>query len=162
MQSLLRQERRPLTPENVGYYMDVLSANLQQQLAGDSVNATRHVNDISITFPGALTFPSNSASIHESAKRSLALVATTLREFQKTLVMVEGHTDNRGDAEYNQQLSEKRALAIGKYFVELGVAANRLLIIGVGADRPVGDNQTPAGRSQNRRVEIILQPVTTQ
>ena len=65
-----------------------------------------------------------------------------------------GHTDNVGKADYNQQLSEKRAKAVCDYLITKGVDASQLSFKGYGANTPIGDNATPEGRANNRRTEL--------
>jgi formylglycine-generating enzyme required for sulfatase activity len=77
-----------------------------------------------------------------------------LQEHPKVRVMIEGHTDNTGGDKLNQALSENRAKAIKAEIVKLGIAADRMETIGYGASKPVADNKTAAGRTQNRRVTI--------
>lgn len=68
-----------------------------------------------------------------------------------------GHTDAKGSAEYNQQLSEQRANAVANYlYTHLTLPAKKVTIMGQGATRPVATNQTATGRAQNRRVEIVI------
>ncbi|MFZ1634112.1 MAG: OmpA family protein, partial [Chitinophagales bacterium] len=69
---------------------------------------------------------------------------------------IEGHTDDQGEDKMNQELSDKRAAAVRKYFVSKGIAESRLTSIGYGESKPIADNKTSAGRAQNRRVEIKL------
>ena len=71
-------------------------------------------------------------------------------------VAVVGHTDNTGDFNYNLQLSQRRAKAMVDALVKDGVAADRLAAVGVGSLSPVAPNNTPEGRAQNRRVELVL------
>lgn len=142
--------------------MDVLYANLQQKLNGNIVTTSRHENDIHIIFPGSLTFATNRASINAVASREFSLVADVLNEYNKTLIEVEGHTDNQGDLDYNQQLSEKRALAVGQHLREHSVAINRLVIMGFGTTEPISSNETAEGRAKNRRVKLVLKPVVTE
>jgi outer membrane protein OmpA-like peptidoglycan-associated protein len=73
-------------------------------------------------------------------------------------VEIEGHTDSRGTAEYNQKLSEDRAKSVYNYFVEHGVSASRLSYRGYGLTRPIATNATDEGRQQNRRVELQIIP----
>lgn len=68
---------------------------------------------------------------------------------------IEAHTDNSGDAKLNQTLTEKRAEAISDRLVALGVDCNRLLPVGFGDTKPVGDNNTPEGKSQNNRISFV-------
>lgn len=81
-------------------------------------------------------------------------IAEYLHENMNTRIVVEGHTDNTGSAEKNQTLSEKRAESIKAELIKRGIAANRLETKGYGASKPIGDNNTKAGRTQNRRVTI--------
>jgi outer membrane protein OmpA-like peptidoglycan-associated protein len=87
-------------------------------------------------------------------------VAKVLKEYEKTMVHVTGHTDSTGGYEYNLQLSQKRANAVSSYLAAQGVQPVRLQTQGLGPDRPVATNDNPDGRSQNRRVEITLEPIT--
>ena len=83
-------------------------------------------------------------------------VAATLNEYESLTVEVQGHTDNTGNAEANQRLSQERAEAVMAYLVEKGVAAERLSAVGYGQNRPVAGNDTEAGRAQNRRVAFAV------
>jgi formylglycine-generating enzyme required for sulfatase activity len=81
-------------------------------------------------------------------------IAEYLKENPKTRIVVEGHTDNTGSAEKNQVLSESRAKSIKTELVKRGIEETRLETKGYGASKPIGDNKTKAGRTQNRRVTI--------
>ena len=81
-------------------------------------------------------------------------------EYEKTLVEVAGHTDDTGADTYNQALSERRAGSVASYLQAQGVQPVRFLVVGYGETRPIASNSTEGGRSQNRRVEITLVPVT--
>jgi outer membrane protein OmpA-like peptidoglycan-associated protein len=81
-------------------------------------------------------------------------IAVYLKENPKSRILIEGHTDNTGNADKNQVLSEKRAAAIKAELVKKGIDTNRLETAGLGASRPIADNGTPEGRTQNRRVTI--------
>jgi outer membrane protein OmpA-like peptidoglycan-associated protein len=86
-------------------------------------------------------------------------VSLVLKEFDKTLVDVEGHTDSDGTDEYNQQLSMNRANSVGSYLKSHGVNGQRIVTMGAGESRPIASNGTPQGKQQNRRVELKLQPI---
>jgi len=81
-----------------------------------------------------------------------------VREFDKTLLQINGYTDSTGSFEYNQQLSEQRAQSVARHFLNNGIAASRVRTAGMGPRDPVASNDSPAGRSQNRRVELSLIP----
>ena len=86
-------------------------------------------------------------------------VALVLKEFDKTLIDVEGHTDSDGSDEYNQQLSMQRANSVGNYLQSQGVNSQRIVALGAGESRPIASNATADGKQQNRRVELKLQPI---
>jgi len=91
-----------------------------------------------------------------AAATELDKVVKWLNENPTLNVVIEGHTDNMGAADYNQRLSEERAKSVYEYFVSHGVSASRLSYRGYGLTRPVATNATEAGRQQNRRVELII------
>ncbi|HBQ44123.1 MAG TPA: hypothetical protein DD716_00505, partial [Thiomicrospira sp.] len=71
-------------------------------------------------------------------------------------IEVSGHTDSRGSASFNQNLSEQRADAVKNYLESKDIDSSRILTTGFGESNPVGDNMTAAGRAENRRVELML------
>ena len=144
----------------VGAYMDVQEAKLRDQLAGTGVSVTRVGDEIVLNMPGNLTFDSNSSAIKPNFYGVLNSVALVLKEYQKTIIEVTGHTDSTGTAEYNQTLSEKRAGSVGSYLQGQGIMSQRVLTQGFGQNMPIADNSTAAGREQNRRVELRLVPLT--
>ena len=87
-------------------------------------------------------------------------VAIVLNKYPRTLLDIDGHTDNTGSPKYNQALSERRAVSVGQYLNSRGVDARRLLVVGYGEARPIASNDTEAGRAQNRRVEIRITPLS--
>jgi len=95
-------------------------------------------------------------NLTEEAIIELDKVVSWLKQNPDINVEIEGHTDNRGSAEYNQNLSTERAKSVYDYFVNKGVASHRLAYKGYGLIRPIADNATEAGRQQNRRVELKI------
>jgi len=144
----------------VGNYMDRQEAKLRAQLQGTGVSVTRSGDNIILNMPGNVTFATDSADVSSSFYPVLDSVALVINEFEKTYVDVVGHTDSTGRAEYNQQLSERRAQSVANYLEGHQVLAQRLLVRGLGASSPIASNETPQGRQQNRRVEIVLVPLT--
>lgn len=145
---------------SIGYYMDVQEAKLRQQLQGTGVSVTRNGNDITLNMPGNVTFRSDSADLNQAFFGVLDSVALVLKEYDKTLVEVAGHTDDTGGEAYNQTLSEKRAATVGQYLRTRGINGQRVITVGAGETRPVASNATPDGRQKNRRVELTLAPLT--
>lgn len=145
---------------SIGYYMDVQEAKLRQRLSNSGVSVTRAGNQIILNMPGNVTFNTGSADINAGFYEILNSVSLVLKEYEKTTVDVIGHTDSVGSETFNQQLSEKRARSVAEYLSGQGVLAARLLIAGMGEAQPIASNSTPDGRSQNRRVEIQITPLT--
>jgi outer membrane protein OmpA-like peptidoglycan-associated protein len=133
---------------------------LRAQLQGTGVSVTRNGNDIVLNMPGNVTFQTASSDLNASFFGVLDSVAIVLKEFDKTLVDVEGHTDSVGADDYNLQLSQQRAGTVAGYLRTRGVNDKRIVAVGAGENEPVASNDSPDGRQQNRRVELKLQPIT--
>jgi OOP family OmpA-OmpF porin len=101
-----------------------------------------------------INFNTGESIIDPASYRFLDEVADILAQNPALKVEIQGHTDNRGSAAFNQKLSEKRANAVLDYLVQKGVSRDRLTAAGYGFSRPAASNDTPEGRAQNRRVEL--------
>lgn len=108
-----------------------------------------------IDLPG-VNFESNSDRLVPGAASVLNTAAATLQKNQEISVEVAGHTDSDGTAEYNESLSERRALTVRNYLIERGVNASRVTARGYGESQPVADNGTAAGKAENRRVVLRI------
>ena len=148
-----------LTGAGVGAYMDKQEAKLRAQLQGTGVSVTRNGDDLILNMPGNITFKTASADLNSNFYKVLDSVSLVLKEFDKTLIDVAGHTDSDGSPEYNQQLSLNRANSVGSYLQSHGVNNQRIVTAGAGESQPVASNSTAAGKQQNRRVELKLQPI---
>lgn len=148
-----------LTGAGIGAYMDRQEAKLREQLRGTGVSVTRVGDNITLNMPGHVTFQTDSADLNASFFRVLDSVALVAKEFDKTIIESAGHTDSTGSEQYNQQLSERRAGTVAQYLRSRGIAADRLITVGVGEMRPIASNDTAAGRAQNRRVELTFAPI---
>ncbi len=144
----------------VGYYMDRQEEKLRQQLRGTGVSVTRDGDNIHLNMPGNITFATNSADINGSFYPVLNSVTLVVSEYDKTLIQVAGYTDSTGSSQYNQALSERRARSVSNYFVAREITPARVQTFGMGESDPIATNSTPQGRQQNRRVELILVPVS--
>jgi outer membrane protein OmpA-like peptidoglycan-associated protein len=149
-----------LTGAGVGAYMDRQEAKLRAQLQGTGVSVTRNGNELILNMPGNITFKTASADLNSNFYGVLDSVGLVLKEFDKTLIDVEGHTDSDGSDSYNQQLSLNRANSVGMYLQSHGVNGQRIVTFGAGEARPIASNATAEGKQQNRRVELKLQPIT--
>jgi outer membrane protein OmpA-like peptidoglycan-associated protein len=149
-----------LAGAGVGAYMDQQEAKLRQKLAGTGVSVTRQGDNIVLNMPGNITFKTGSADLNADFYKVLDGVGMVVDEYEKTLIVVEGHTDNVGADDMNQGLSERRAMSVGQYIATKGINGQRVLTAGFGESRPIASNDSEAGRSQNRRVEVRLEPIT--
>ena len=146
----------------VGNYMDKQEAKLRQQMAGTGVDVVRNGDHITLDMPGNVTFGFDSADLNAQFYPVLDKVAGTLKEYDKTVIEVAGHTDSVGSDTYNQGLSQRRATSVASYLSSHGVTGTRVVTIGAGEGHPVASNDTEEGRAQNRRVEITIVPVTQE
>ncbi len=144
----------------VGVYMDRQEAALRQRLANTGVGVVREGDRLILKMPSNITFQTNSSDINSGFYDTLNSVTQVLKEYNKTLINVEGHTDSTGSDAYNQTLSQQRAASVGQYLISQGVDPTRVAAQGFGESRPVASNDDPSGRQQNRRVELELAPLT--
>ncbi|MBI3147701.1 MAG: OmpA family protein [Betaproteobacteria bacterium] len=134
--------------------IDGLIADLNAKVIGQ---------EIAIELPGDVLFEFDQAAIRKEAEPTLSKVAELLAAHSRSRVRIEGHTDAKGEAKYNQQLSERRAESVKAWLVTQGAVAANLATRGFGKTKPVAPNakpdgsDDPAGRQKNRRVEIRIQ-----
>lgn len=143
----------------VGHYMDQQEAATRDALASvEGVNIVRNGNELFVTFRSDNQFEVGSFTFNPAAQQDVGRLGLVLAEYDKTNILVAGHTDSTGSEEFNQTLSERRANAVKNIILAQGVAADRLTTIGFGESSPIADNNTDYGRQQNRRVEIKVTP----
>jgi len=143
----------------IGYYMDAQEAKLRKQLRDSGVSIQRDGDKINLIMPGNITFATNSSNINTNFTGVLNSLTLVLEEYNKTLIVVSGHTDSSGSVQHNQKLSEERANSVGSYLQGQKIISDRLEIVGFGETQPAANNQTMEGRELNRRVEITLLPI---
>jgi outer membrane protein OmpA-like peptidoglycan-associated protein len=105
---------------------------------------------------GDVLFDTGAATLKPGAATTIDRLAQFMRDYPERAVRIEGHTDAAGSDETNQSLSERRAQAVREALVGRGLDAARIATLGFGEARPIADNDTPGGRQQNRRVEIVV------
>ncbi|MGB5541801.1 MAG: OmpA family protein [Gammaproteobacteria bacterium] len=149
-----------LVGTGVGAYMDQQENELRQRLESTGVSVTRAGDQVILNMPGNVTFETNSADVNASFYPVLNSVALVVNKFDKTYVDVIGFTDSTGALEYNQRLSERRAQSVASYLESQQVLPERLVITGQGPSYPIASNDSAQGRALNRRVEIVLTPLT--
>jgi outer membrane protein OmpA-like peptidoglycan-associated protein len=105
---------------------------------------------------GDVLFAFGTAQINTGGSDHLNKLASFLSHHPERTALIEGYTDNVGSADYNLELSQRRADAVKSFLVSQGIQGSRLMASGKGKDAPVGDNSSSTGRQQNRRVEVII------
>ena len=142
----------------VGYYLDAQAAELRAELVSTGVQVIEDADSIRLIMPGNITFKTDSADINSSFYPVLNSVAKVLNKYSNSTVMVSGHTDSTGSADYNLNLSRERASSVASYLQGQGVKSSRFEVMGLGSSNPIASNANATGRAQNRRVEIKIIP----
>lgn len=142
-----------------GYYMDRQEAKLRASMQNTGVSVMRDGDNLILVMPGNVTFASGSSAVKPDFEDVLMSVSMVLKEFDKTLLEITGHTDSTGSDASNLQLSESRARSVSNSLQRDGVALGRMLTQGFGESRPIASNNTDDGRQANRRVELVLIPI---
>jgi outer membrane protein OmpA-like peptidoglycan-associated protein len=112
-----------------------------------------------ITLSGSVLFATGKSELLPIAQDKIGEVAKALKDQGFKKIIVEGHTDSRGSATQNIELSRARAEAVRSYLITRGIPSDKVEANGIGSSRPVADNGTPDGRANNRRVEIVVTPL---
>jgi outer membrane protein OmpA-like peptidoglycan-associated protein len=144
----------------IGNYMDKQEEALREELADTGVDIVREGDTLHLIMPGDITFATNSAAISPNFNPVLNDVAVVLNKYEKTVLLIKGHTDDTGSESYNQELSERRANAVKNLLTAYNVNAQRVTTVGMGEFQPKVPNTSDANRQTNRRVELSIQPIT--
>ena len=138
----------------IGNEMDKQAEEMRKEIEG--ANVERVGEGIVVEFNDNILFGFDSTELSSAAKENLVKLADILQKYPDTDITIQGHTDNSGSEEYNQDLSERRAIAVANYVAEQGIEGPRMTIIGFGEEEPKYSNDSSVGRSQNRRVEFLI------
>jgi len=141
-----------------------LAANASQQQAAElqrqlEILQARPTDRGLVLTLGDTLFATGKSELKSGATVNLDRITTFMNQYPKRTAAIEGFTDSMGSEEMNQSLSERRADAVKRYLVGQGVGAARLTSSGRGETAPVADNESAAGRQQNRRVEVVISEV---
>lgn len=140
----------------VGAYMDVQENELRQQLQGTGVQVQRNGDQLALIMPGNITFATNEYALRPDFEPVLNSVGAVLYKYKDTRIRVIGHTDSTGSADYNYNLSNRRANSVANFLASHGLDQGRIISQGMGPDQPIASNATEQGRAQNRRVELEI------
>jgi outer membrane protein OmpA-like peptidoglycan-associated protein len=138
----------------IGHQMDKQAAELKQNIPGAVVE--RVGEGIQVTFDSGLLFDFDSDVVRPEARTNLRNLTASLDKYPGSDLLIVGHTDSVGTDAYNLGLSERRANAAVTYLASQGVDRSRMRARGLGETEPVAPNESEAGRSRNRRVEVAI------
>ena len=141
-----------------GALLDRQERDLRQSLGNNDVTINNTGDRLIVTLPQDILFATGSSAVRPDLQRDLGAVASNLQAYPDSSVQIVGHTDSDGDAAFNQQLSEDRANSVASVLINNGVPTSRIQAFGRGEAQPVASNLNPAGKAQNRRVEIVILP----
>lgn len=143
----------------IGQYMDSQEREMRQATAGTGIDVTRQGNDLYLNMPSNITFATDSSFINHTLRPTLDNVSNILVDYPDTIVEIIGNTDDTGAAEYNLELSDRRAESVENFLRNNGVS-QRMITTGAGESNPIATNTTASGRAENRRVEVKISPIS--
>lgn len=155
----LEEQKRAVATEREARLTAERNAAAALQSLDEIARVKEESRGIVITLSGAVLFATGEHTLLPIAKEKLREVAHALLEQGASSILVEGHTDSRGSADKNQQLSLSRAREVRGFLISQGIPTNSIDAEGVGEERPVASNETAEGRANNRRVEIVVNKV---
>ena len=139
----------------IGNKMDKQARQIDEVLPGAEVKRVGEGIQLVLN-ENAVRFDTNKSTLTATAKANLDKLIPVFTEYPDTDITIFGYTDNTGPADYNLKLSGERAASVRNYLVSKGVASSRFNVTGLGIADPIATNDTPEGRSQNRRVEFAI------
>ncbi|MDR1834727.1 MAG: OmpA family protein [Fusobacteriaceae bacterium] len=141
-----------------GQYRENQEKEFSRRLRGSGVEVNRRGENLQLYLPSGVTFGTDQYRIRSQFYGVLDDIADVLIQYPESRIIVAGHTDSDGSADYNQDLSEKRANSVKNYLRQQGVQSRRITAVGYGESEPVSSNSTARGKARNRRVEIEILP----
>jgi outer membrane protein OmpA-like peptidoglycan-associated protein len=139
----------------IGNKMDKQARQIDEALPGAEVKRVGEGIQLVLN-ENAVRFDTNKSTLTATAKQNLNKLVPVFAEYPDTDITIFGYTDSTGPAVYNLELSKERAASVVNYLVSKRVAAARFHVTGLGIADPIATNDTPEGRSQNRRVEFAI------
>lgn len=140
----------------IGNRMDKQAERIEEEIPGAEVSRVGEGINVTFNEDAGVYFDTNKATVKGTSATTLDKLAGILKEYPKSNILVEGHTDSAGPDDYNMNLSQQRAQSVSDYLVSQGIAASRFTTKWYGENQPKGDNTTTQGKATNRRVELAI------
>lgn len=140
----------------IGNRMDQQAQDIENAVPGAEVTRVGEGINVSLDESSGVHFALESYSLNSQAQSNLNELIDVFKKYPKTVILIEGHTDSSGAADYNMMLSKNRAQSVTNYLIDSGIDASRLTTKWYGETQPEYDNSTAAGRAKNRRVELAI------
>jgi outer membrane protein OmpA-like peptidoglycan-associated protein len=157
-QNALEQNSKTLEQERAARLEAEKRAQAALASLRESANVREDERGTVLTLNGSVLFATAKSDLLSSARERLDSVARALVDLDSDVKFrIEGHTDSRGTEQYNEQLSRERAQSVADYLVSRQLEQSRIDTVGLGESQPIASNDTPEGRANNRRVEIVIQ-----
>ena len=139
-----------------GTLLDRQEADLRRDLDNSDVQITNAGDRLIVTLPQDILFATDSVAVRADLRRDLQTLAGNLRAYPKSTLSIVGRTDNVGGADYNSDLSNRRAYSVESVLLAAGKSRSRIQAWRRGEEAPLATNLTAEGRAQNRRVEVVI------
>ena len=140
----------------IGSRMDRQAERIEEEIPGAEVQRVGEGINVTFTQDAGVFFDTNKAEVKGTSAETLNKLADIFREYPKSFILVEGHTDSAGSEEYNWGLSQKRAESVTQYLTAQGIDKSRFTTKWYGETQPRATNETSEGKAKNRRVELAI------
>ncbi|MBT2160567.1 OmpA family protein [Zobellia barbeyronii] len=140
----------------IGDHMDRQAERIEEEIPGAEVSRVGEGINVTFNEDAGVYFDTNKSDVKGTSQTTLNKMAQILKDYPKSNVLVEGHTDSAGPEDYNMNLSKQRATSVTNYLISQGIDKSRLETKWYGEAQPVGDNTTTEGKAKNRRVELAI------
>jgi len=140
----------------IGDRMDRQAERIEEEIPGAEVTRVGEGINVTFTQGQGVFFDTNKSNIKGASAETLDKLAGIFREYPKSIILVEGHTDSAGPDDYNMKLSQQRAESVSNYLISTGLSSGRFTTKWYGENQPVADNSTSEGKAKNRRVELAI------
>ena len=140
----------------IGDRMDRQAERIEEEIPGAEVTRVGEGINVTFTEDAGVYFDTNKSTVKGASATTLDKLAGIFKEYPKSNVLVEGHTDSAGPEDYNMKLSQQRAESVTNYLITQGISPTRFTTKWYGENQPKEDNATAEGKAKNRRVELAI------